>query len=252
MNKLKNKAAVVTGGNSGIGYAIAKDFISAGAKVIITGRNQNAVQSAAKEIGATGMISDQSILSDIDSLVANVKDQFEKIDILILNAGLYSIVPFESVSEGNFDSMMNTNFKGVFFTLQKFIPILNPGASVIIVSSIGAYSAPASAHSIYSATKAAINSLVRSVSYELAPKGIRVNAICPGPIETPIFGKVGLPEEALRQMAMAIQTKVPVKRFGTPHDVAKLVSFLSSEDASFITGSEYLIDGGLSSVPIIA
>ncbi|MBD0333629.1 MAG: SDR family oxidoreductase, partial [Chitinophagaceae bacterium] len=166
--------------------------------------------------------------------------------------GIYSIVPFESVSESSYDSSMNINVKGVFFTLQKFVPILNEGACVTIISSVGAYSAPAPAHSVYSATKAAINSFVRSISFELAPKGIRVNAVCPGPTETPIFGKVGLPQEALQQMAGAIQNKIPVKRFGAPSDIAKLISFISSDAASFITGSEYVIDGGISSVPIMS
>jgi NAD(P)-dependent dehydrogenase (short-subunit alcohol dehydrogenase family) len=147
---------------------------------------------------------------------------------------------------------MEINVKGVFFTLQKIVPILNEGASVILISSIGAYSAPAPATSVYNASKAAINSLVRSISFELAPKGIRVNAVVAGPIETPIFGKVGLPQEALGQIAGAIINKVPVKRFGTPADVAKLVSFISSSDASFITGSEYVVDGGLSCVPIMS
>jgi NAD(P)-dependent dehydrogenase (short-subunit alcohol dehydrogenase family) len=147
---------------------------------------------------------------------------------------------------------MDVNLKGVFFTLQKFVPLLNEGASVILISSVGAYSSPATGHSVYSATKAAINSLARSLSFELAPKRIRVNAVCPGPTETPIFGKVGLPEEALGQLAGAIQNKIPVKRFGAPADIAKLVSFISSDDASFITGSEYIIDGGLISVPIMA
>jgi NAD(P)-dependent dehydrogenase (short-subunit alcohol dehydrogenase family) len=252
MKDKSGKIAVVTGGNSGIGYETAKQLISEGAKVIITGRNQNSVQNAAKEIGATGIISDQSKVSDIDSLVTETERQFGRIDVLVLNAGVFSIMPFESVSESSYDSVMDINLKGVFFTLQKFIPILNEGASVIVISSLGAYSAGAPATSVYNASKAAVNSLVRSLSFELAPKGIRVNAICAGPIETPIFGKVGLQEESLHQLADAIQNKIPVKRFGAPSDISKLVSFISSDNASFITGSEYMIDGGLSNVPIIS
>ena len=252
MKKQSGKIALVTGGNSGIGLATAKELISEGAKVIITGRNQRAVETSAREIGATGIVSDQSNLSDIDSLVARIKKQFGQLDILVLNAGIYSIVPFELVSESNYDLSMGINLKGVFFTLQKFVPILSQGASVILISSVGAFSAPAPAHSVYSATKAAINSLARSLSFELAPKGIRVNAVCPGPTETPIFGKVGLPDQALQQMAGAIQNKIPVKRFGAPSEIAKLISFLSSKDASFITGSEYVIDGGIGSVPIMS
>lgn len=247
-----SKKALVTGGTSGIGLAIAKELVSEGAKVIITGRSKNTVQSAADDIGAAGIVSDQSDLDDITSLAAVSKTEFGKIDILVLNAGVYSITPFESVTESSYDSAMNINVKGVFFTLQKFVPILNDGSSVVLISSIGAYASPAAGHAVYSATKAAINSLVKSVSFELAPRGIRVNAVCPGPTQTPIFGKVGLPEEALSQMATAIQSKIPVKRFGSPIDIAKLVSFISSSDAAFITGSEYIIDGGLISVPIMS
>jgi len=252
MNGLEGKVAVVTGGNSGIGLGVAKDLIAEGVKVVITGRNKDAVAAAAKETGAIGFVSDQSNLVDIDTLVAKTKSQFGKIDILVLSAGVYSIVPFESVTESNYDSSMNVNLKGVFFTIQKFVPIFNEGASVIVISSIGAYATPAPAHTVYGATKAALNSLVRSISFELAPKGIRVNAVCPGPTETPIFGKAGLPEQALQQMAVAIHNKMPVKRLGTPSDIAKLVSFLCSNNASFITGSDYVIDGGLISVPIMA
>jgi len=252
MNKLEGKVAVVTGGNSGIGLGVAKDLFAEGAQVIITGRNKGVVDAAAKEAGAIGFVSDQSNLADIDALVTKTKSQFGKIDILVLSAGVYSIVPFESVTESNYDTSMNINLKGVFFTVQKFVPILKEGASVIVISSIGAYATPATAHTVYGATKAALNSLVRSISFELAPKGIRVNAVCPGPTETPIFGKAGLPEQALQQMAGAIHSKMPVKRFGTPADIAKLVSFLCSADASFITGSDYVIDGGLISVPIMA
>jgi NAD(P)-dependent dehydrogenase (short-subunit alcohol dehydrogenase family) len=245
MNNLKNKIAVVTGGNSGIGLGAATELIAQGAKVIITGRNEKAVQSAANEIGATGIVSDQASIADIKALVTKVKNDFGKVDILVLSAGIYSIVPFEMVTEESYDASMNINLKGIFFTIQKFVPILNQGASVIAISSIGAFATPADAHTVYAATKAGLNSLVRSISSELAPKGIRVNAVCPGPTYTPIFTKAGLPEETMQQMAGAIQNKIPLKRFGTPGDMGKLIAFLSSEDATFITGSEYVIDGGL-------
>jgi NAD(P)-dependent dehydrogenase (short-subunit alcohol dehydrogenase family) len=252
MKKQLNKKALVTGGSSGIGFAIAKELIAEGAKVIITGRNQSAVENSSKETGALGIVSDQSDLAAIDKLVSTTRSEFEKIDILVLNAGVYSIAPFEMVSESTYDSVMDINLKGVFFTLQKFIPLLNEGASVVIISSIAALATPAAGQSVYSASKAALNSFVRSLSFELAPKGIRINAVCPGPTETPVFGKVGLSDEDLGQMAVAIQNKIPVKRFGDAADVAKLVSFISSGDASFITGAEYVIDGGLVSVPIMS
>jgi NAD(P)-dependent dehydrogenase (short-subunit alcohol dehydrogenase family) len=252
MKKHVNKNALVTGGTSGIGLAIAKEIIAEGARVIITGRNKKTLDLVAKEISATGIVSDQSSIPDIDRLVVDVRDRFEKLDLLIVNAGLYSIQPFETVSEDVYDSVMNVNLKGVFFTVQKFVPLLNEGASVILVSSVGAFSTPATGHSVYSATKAAMNALARSISFELAPNGIRVNAVCPGPTATPIFGKLGLTEETLDEMALAIKNKIPAKRFGNPSDIAKLVSFISSDEGSFINGSEYVIDGGLTSAPIMS
>jgi NAD(P)-dependent dehydrogenase (short-subunit alcohol dehydrogenase family) len=251
MEKHRNKKVLITGGTSGIGLAIAKEFIAEGAKVIITGRNQNTVNAIAKDISAIGIVSDQSSMPDIDQLVADTREHFVNLDLLVVNAGIYSIQPFENVSEKVYDSVMDINLKGAFFTIQKFVPILSQGASVILVSSVGAFSTPANGHTVYSATKAAINSLARSISFELAPKGIRVNAVCPGPTATPIFGKLGLSEKAIGQMASDIQNKIPVKRFGNPADIAKLVSFISSEEASFINGSEYVIDGGLISAPIM-
>jgi NAD(P)-dependent dehydrogenase (short-subunit alcohol dehydrogenase family) len=244
MEKLQNKTAVITGGNSGIGFATAKELIAQGAKVLITGRKQNFVDSAAKEIGATGFVSDQSNLEDIDKLVAEVTRQFGSVDILFINAGIAAFAPLGSIEEEQFDSVVGTNFKGALFTLQKFLPLLKEGSSVIFLSSVNAYTGMPNT-CVYAASKAALNSLMRTAAYELSAKGIRVNAVCPGPVNTPIFGKVGLPEEALQQFAGAILQRVPLKRFGTPEDIAKLVAFISSDDASFITGSEYVIDGGL-------
>jgi NAD(P)-dependent dehydrogenase (short-subunit alcohol dehydrogenase family) len=245
MEKLQNKTAVVTGGNSGIGFATAKELIAQGAKVIITGRKQNLVDSAAKEIGATGIVSDQSNLKDIDTLVAETKSQFGNVDILFINAGIAAFAPIGSIEEEQFDSIIGINFKGALFTLQKFLPLLKGGSSVIFLSSANAYSAMPN-RSVYTASKAALNSLMRTAAYELAPKGIRVNAVCPGPVRTALFDKVGLPEELLQKLAGAMQQRVPLKRFSTPEEVAKLVAFISSDDASIITGSEYVIDGGLS------
>lgn len=252
MKKLQNKTAVITGGNSGIGFATAQEFINQGAKVLITGRKQNLIDEATKGLGAIGVVSDQGNLTEIDKLIEKSKNELGKIDILVINAGIFSVVPFELVTEENYDSLMNINLKGVFFTLQKFIPLLNERASVILTSALGATTSGAPATSVYNATRAAVNSLARSLSFELAPKGIRINAVSPGPIETPIFGKVGLPAEALQQMAGAMQQLIPLKRFGTPQDVAKLIAFMASDDASFITGSEYVIDGGFGRVPIMS
>lgn len=250
MSTLSGKIAVVTGGNSGIGYAAAKDFIENGATVIITGRDSKKVEEAAASLGATGIVADQSSLSDIENLAKNVESKFGKIDILFINAGIFAPAPLGSISEELFDNIMNINFKGAVFTLQSFLPVLKDGASVINLSSVNAYTGMTNT-AIYGASKAALNSFTRTAATELAQRKIRVNAVNPGPVETPIFGKTGLPEEDLNAFASAIQQRVPLKTFGTPESIAKLVSFLSSDDAWFITGSEYNIDGGINVNPLV-
>jgi NAD(P)-dependent dehydrogenase (short-subunit alcohol dehydrogenase family) len=251
MSRFTNKIAVVTGGNSGIGYATARAFVEEGAKVVLTGRNKEAVKKAAAEINAVGIASDQSSLHDIDQLVAEVKSLYGKVDALFINAGVGAFVPFDAVTEDQFDNMMDINFKGAFFTLQKFLPLLNEGASVTFLSSVNAYTGMPNT-SVYGPSKAAMNSLTRTLAYELAPRKIRVNVVCPGPIKTSIFGKLGLSEEGLQQLTGAMEQRVPLKRIGTAEEVAKLVTFLSSDDAAFITGSEYVIDGGVNLNPIFS
>ncbi|MCB0670000.1 MAG: SDR family oxidoreductase [Saprospiraceae bacterium] len=251
MNKLIGKVAVVTGGNSGIGYATAKDFIANGATVIITGRTATKVSAAASELGAIGLVADQGNVKDIDNLVAQVKDQFGKVDVLFVNAGIFNPAPVEAISEPHFDNQMNINFKGAVFTLQKFLPLLNEGASVINLSSVNAYTGMPNT-AIYAASKAALNSFTRTAATELAPRKIRVNAVNPGPVATEIFSKSGLPEEAINGFATAIQQRVPLKQLGTPETIAKLVTFLASDEAWFITGSEYNIDGGINVNPLLA
>ncbi len=244
MSNLTNKTVVVTGGNSGIGYAAAKEMTAKGAKVFITGRNKEAVAQAASELGVTGIVSDQGDLKAIDSLVAEVKAQADGVDVLFINAGVALFSPVEQADEAHFDGIMDVNFKGAYFTLSKFIPILNEGASVIFLSSSSATSGMATS-SVYSASKAAMNSLVRVASSELAPKRIRVNSVSPGPIDTPIFGKAGLDDATRDGFATAIVNRVPLKRFGAAEEVAKLVSFLASDDAAFVTGADYVVDGGV-------
>ncbi|MCB0550916.1 MAG: SDR family oxidoreductase [Phaeodactylibacter sp.] len=251
MSKLNGKVAVVTGGNSGIGYAAAEDFIANGATVVITGRNAEKVAAAAAELGATGIVADQGSLEDLDQLVSQVKNQFGKVDVLFVNAGIFVPAPVEHISEEHFDSQMDINFKGAVFTLQKFLPILNDGASVINLSSVNAYTGMANT-AIYAASKAALNSFTRTAATELAPRKIRVNAVNPGPVATEIFSKSGLPEEAINGFASAMQQRVPLKSFGTPETIAKLVAFLASDDAWFITGAEYNIDGGVNVNPLLA
>lgn len=247
MKKHQNKVAVITGGNSGIGYGIAGELLAEGAKVVITGRSKNAVAEAEKTLGpnATGIVADQSSLKALIELTDNIKRQFGHVDILVINAGIMYMSLIEDVSETQFDEIMNTNFKGAFFTLQKFIPLLENGSSIIFILALSATLGTPN-RSVYSASKAALKSLARVAAIELAPKGIRVNAISPGPFSTPIFGKSGAPAAALEKFADTISQKVLLKRYGEPGEVGKLVSYLSSEDASYITGGDYVIDGGMS------
>jgi NAD(P)-dependent dehydrogenase (short-subunit alcohol dehydrogenase family) len=191
MNTLQGKVAVITGGNSGIGYAAAKALKEQGAAVIITGRRKEAVEQAAAEINASYYIADQANLQDIDRLVAGVSSQFGKIDILLINAGISNFAPIESTSETMFDDMMKVNVKGAYFTLSKFIPLLHEHASVILLSSTSA-TTPAPNISVYAASKAAINAMVKVAALELAPRNIRINAVSPGPIATEIMDKSGL------------------------------------------------------------
>jgi len=243
MSNLQGKTAVVTGGNSGIGYASAQELKAQGAEVIITGRSHERVEAAAKELGVKGLVADVSDLNALDKLVKQVSESHGSVDVLFVNAGIFAPAPVGQISEEVFDTTMNINFKGAVFTVEKFLPILNDGASIINLSSINAYTGMANT-AIYAASKAAMNSYTRTAATELAPRRIRVNAVNPGPITTPIFGKTGMPEEQLNGFAQIIQEKVPLKRFGKPEEVAKLVTFLASDDASYITGGEYNIDGG--------
>lgn len=245
MSNLTGKVAVVTGGNSGIGYATAQAFKEAGATVIITGRSQDNVATGAHTLGVQGIVADVTDLTAIDSLVEHVSQQHTKVDILFVNAGIFAPAPVGQISENMFDNQMGINFKGAVFTIEKFLPIMNDGGAIINLSSVNAYTGmPTTA--IYAASKAALNSYTRTAATELAPRNIRVNAVNPGPVETPIFSKTGLSEDQLTEFASAIKDKIPLKRFGKPNDIAKLVTFLASDDASFITGGEYNIDGGIS------
>jgi len=251
MNKLNGKVAVVTGGNSGIGYASAKELKSQGANVVITGRNSEKVEIASEELGVKGIVADVSELSAIDKLVEQVKSEFGNVDILFVNAGIFQPAPVGQISEEMFDHQIGINFKGAVFTVENFLPILNDGASIINLSSINAYTGMPNT-AVYAASKAALNSYTRTAATELAPRKIRVNAVNPGPVSTPILSKTGMPEEQLNGFAEAMQNRIPLKRFGQPEEIAKLVSFLASDDASFITGSEYNIDGGININPLLS
>jgi NAD(P)-dependent dehydrogenase (short-subunit alcohol dehydrogenase family) len=251
MRTLQNKVAVITGGNSGIGFATAKELARRGAKVIITGRNPAAVAQAARELGVEGLTSDQGDVAAIDALVAGLRASVDGVDILFINAGVAAFSPIAEATEAHFDQIMDVNFKGAFFTLSKFIPLLREGAAVTFLSSINATAGMPNT-AVYAASKAALHSLVKVAATELAPRGIRVNAVSPGPIDTPLFGKTGLDEAALQGFAAAMQHRIPLKRFGTSEEVAKLVGFLSGDEAGFITGGEYVIDGGVNVNPVLA
>jgi NAD(P)-dependent dehydrogenase (short-subunit alcohol dehydrogenase family) len=251
MSNLSGKTAVITGGNSGIGYASAKKFKADGANVIITGRSAEKVQAAAIELGVKGVVADVTDLSALNDLVGQVKNDFGSLDVLFVNAGIFAPSPVGETSEEMFDTQMGTNFKGAVYTIEKFLPLLNEGASIINLSSINAYTGMPNT-AIYAASKAALNAYTRTAATELAPRKIRVNSVNPGPVFTPIFGKTGMPEAQLNDFAAAIQNRIPLKRFGQPEDIANLVSFLASDDASFITGSEYNIDGGMNVNPLLS
>ena len=247
MGKLAGKVAVITGGNSGIGLATAKEFSEQGARVVITGRDQRTLDAAAREIGGDVLAvrSDASSLAEIDELFAAVQEKFGQIDVLFVNAGVGKFAPVEAVTEELFDQIMDINFKGAYFTIQKALPLLNDNASIILNTSINAHIGMPNT-SVYAASKAALITLARTLSAELVGRGIRVNAISPGPVTTPIFGRLGLPPEELEETAKNIQAQVPMKRFGRPEEIAKTVLFLASADSSFLLGTEIIADGGMS------
>jgi NAD(P)-dependent dehydrogenase (short-subunit alcohol dehydrogenase family) len=247
MGKLEGKVAVITGGNSGIGLATAKEFKEQGAHVVITGRDQQTLDDARRELGdeVLAVRSDTSRLTEIDKLFAVVKEKFGKIDVLFVNAGVGKFAPVEAVTEELFDSMMDINFKGAYFTIQKALPLLNNNASIVLNASINAYIGMPNT-SVYAASKAALITLARTLSAELVARGIRVNVVSPGPVTTPIYGRLGLTQEALTELSEGVRTQVPMKRFGRPEEIAKTVLFLASEDSSFLLGTQIVADGGMS------
>lgn len=244
--KMENKVAVVTGGSSGIGLAIAKRFAQEGAQVVITGRNQKSIDQAIAEIGDNGLgiQGDVSNLNDLSRIYQTVADHFGKVDTLIVNAGVYVLAPLADFTEEQFDQVSDINFKGAFFSVQKALPVLKNGASVVLVSStVNGKGIPN--HAAYSATKAAVRSLARSFSAELLDRKIRVNALTPGPVDTPVFASVaGSAEEALA-MKEAMGNFAPVKRVAQPEELAAAALYLASDDSSFMLGAELLLDGGL-------
>ena len=245
MKRLEGKVAVVTGGNSGIGLATAKRLHDEGARVAISGRSQKTLDEAVKFLGkeVLAVQADVSKLTDLDKLFTAVRQKFGKIDVLFVNAGVAKFAPLDAVTEEHYDELFDINTKGAYFTIRKALPYLNDGASIILNTSVVSHQGIVNG-TVYAATKAALRSLSRSVAAELVGRNIRVNAVAPGPIETPILERTGLPKEALDEFVKTIIATVPMKRFGKPEEVAATVAFLASSDASYITGVEIDVDGG--------
>jgi NAD(P)-dependent dehydrogenase (short-subunit alcohol dehydrogenase family) len=249
MKRFEGKVAVVTGGNSGIGLATAKRLQEEGAKVAIAGRSRKTLDEAVRAIGngVVAVQADVAKLTDVDKLYAEVSKKLGKIDVLFVNAGVAKFAPLAETSESLYDENFDINIKGAYFTIQKALPFLKDGASIILNTSVaGSTGNPGT--SAYSATKAALRSLARTTAAELVGRGIRVNTVAPGPVVTPIIEKTGLPKEAVDQFSKEIVAKVPMKRFGQPEEVAGVVAFLASQDASYITGVEINVDGGLGQI----
>jgi NAD(P)-dependent dehydrogenase (short-subunit alcohol dehydrogenase family) len=249
MKRLEGKVAVVTGGNSGIGLATAKRLQEEGARVAISGRNRKTLDEAVKTIGngVVAVQADVAKLTDVDKLYREVSEKLGKIDVLFVNAGVVKFAPLAETSESAYDEQFDINNKGAYFTIQKALPLLNDGASIILNTSVADIKGTVGT-SAYSATKAALRSLARTAAAELAERGIRVNTVAPGPIVTPIFGRAGVAKEVFDELVKDLVARVPMKRFGQPEEVAGTVAFLASQDASYITGVEINVDGGLGQI----
>ena len=249
MARLNNKTAVITGGTTGIGFATAKEFISEGARVIITGRNEARLIEAANKLGdnAIALLADVRSLGDLDRLATKVKKEFGSIDILFANAGIGQFSPLEQIDEEFYNNQFDINVKGVFFTVQKLAGLLNKGASVILNAS-AVNSKGVATGSIYFATKAAVRSFARSLAAELGSRSIRVNAISPGIVRTEFQGKIDLPKEAVEGFMDAVRQAAPLQRDGEVSEIAKAVVFLASDESSYMTAADLVVDGGYMNV----
>jgi NAD(P)-dependent dehydrogenase (short-subunit alcohol dehydrogenase family) len=247
MQKLAGKNVLITGGNSGIGLATAKLFLEQGARVAITGRNAQALEQARQALDGRvlALTCDASKVGEIQDAMASLQAQWGGLDVLVVNAAIAGPAPFDLVSEAQFDELTSVNFKGVFFTVQKALPLLSAGSSVIVMTSISNQMGSPN-FSVYAACKAGLRSMVQTLGLELIPRGIRINAISPGPITTPMWNKFGMPDEVAQAVRDEVRQKSPSKRFGLPEEVARTALFLAGEDASYIVGQEIVVDGGMS------
>jgi NAD(P)-dependent dehydrogenase (short-subunit alcohol dehydrogenase family) len=247
--KLEGKVALVTGGNSGIGLAAAKRFVVEGAYVFITGRRPTELDAAEKEIGSnlTGVQGDVTKLPDLDRLFTQIKREKGKLDIVFANAGVAELAPLGDITEEQFDRIFDINVKGLLFTVQKALPLMPAGGTIILnASTVASKGNPAS--SVYSATKAAVRSFARTWTMDLKERKIRVNALSPGPIKTPAYDRLAQSGPAGRQMVESIVNRVPMGRFGTPDEIARAAVFLASDDSTFVTGTELFVDGGAAQI----
>jgi NAD(P)-dependent dehydrogenase (short-subunit alcohol dehydrogenase family) len=247
VNRLQDKVALITGGTTGIALATAKLFHAEGAKVFVTGHSKAGIEEARKQLpkDVEVLSSDTANMDDVRALAQTIKAKAGAVDVLFVNAGIARFLPIESVTPQLFDEQFNINVRGAYFTIQQILPLMSTGGSIVLTTSVAADLGLATT-SIYSATKAALSSLARTLANELAVRGIRVNEISPGPIETPIFGKMGVSADQAEQMKGMMQSMVPLKRLGSADEVAQAALFLASADSSFLLGAKVRIDGGLS------
>ncbi|WP_029526375.1 SDR family oxidoreductase [Polaromonas glacialis] len=247
MANFDNKTVLVTGGNSGIGLATALAFAKGGARVVITGRDQATLDQATAQLGpdAIALRNDAGDATSAKKLAAALTEQGIRLDAVFINAGVAKFAPLEAIDEALWDESFNVNVKGAYFTIQALLPLFNQGAAIILNGSINAHIGMPNS-SVYAASKAALISLAKTLSSELIGRGIRVNVVSPGPVQTPLYGRLGMSSEQLGELAAGIQAQIPLKRFGTPDEVASAVVYLSSRDAAFIVGTELIVDGGMS------
>jgi NAD(P)-dependent dehydrogenase (short-subunit alcohol dehydrogenase family) len=249
MNRLEGKRALVTGGTSGIGFETARRFIEEGARVVVTGTNPVTLEAARSQLGDKALViaSDAGSATEQKALAGAVQQHFGQLDVLFLNAGIAKLQPIERWTEEAFDRSFAINVKGPFFLVQALLPAFAPKASIVLNGSVNAHIGMPNS-SVYAATKAALISFARTFSGELVARGIRVNAVSPGPISTPLYGKLGFAEADLKQVAASVQGQVPAGRFGNASEIADAVVYFASDESAFTVGSELMVDGGMSAI----